>query len=421
VTITVGTGDPVCPCTIFGAAAPSSFDYSDTNSVELGVKFRAAVAGQVTGMRFYKGANTTGTHTGSLWDRLGNRLAGATFSEVGTGWQQVSFATPVSINANTTYVASYHASAGRYADSGGYFASAVVNGPLTALADGTDGGNGVYAYSSAIVFPTSSYQSTNYWVDVVFVPANVALTTTPTATATATSTATATATPTVTETPTITTTPTVTDTPTEGPSPTPTATGTATATLTDTPTPTGTATATRTPTATSTPLPGSSTLSIWSSSSVPGVASDPATSSVELGLKFRSSAAGYVRGVRFYKGAANTGTHTGALWSRTGTSLAQVTFTNETASGWQQALFATPVAIAANTTYVVSYHAPNGRYAQDTGYFASAAVTNGSLTALRDGTDGPNGVYRRGASVVFPNRSFQSSNYWVDVVFSTGP
>lgn len=35
---------------------------------------------------------------------------------------------------------------------------------------------------------------------------------------------------------------------------------------------------------------------------------------------------------------------------------------------------------------------------------------------LQGGTDGPNGVYRYGASG-YPTQSFQASNYWVDVVF----
>ena len=43
---------------------------------------------------------------------------------------------------------------------------------------------------------------------------------------------------------------------------------------------------------------------------------DPA--SVELGTKFRSDINGFITGVRFYKAAANTGTHTGTLWSSTG-------------------------------------------------------------------------------------------------------
>src|SRR5450759_801403 len=99
-------------------------------------------------------------------------------------------------------------------------------------------------------------------------------------------------------------------------------------------------------------------------------------------MKFRSDVAGAVTGVRFYKAAANTGTHTGNLWTSTGTLLGSVTFTNETASGWQQANFATPIAIAANTTYVVSYYAPQGHYANNTAFFTSAGVNNPPLHAL---------------------------------------
>ena len=39
------------------------------------------------------------------------------------------------------------------------------------------------------------------------------------------------------------------------------------------------------------------------------------TSAVELGVKFKSDIDGFITGVRFYKGAANTGTHVGNLWT----------------------------------------------------------------------------------------------------------
>ncbi|WP_425551333.1 DUF4082 domain-containing protein [Actinoallomurus vinaceus] len=39
---------------------------------------------------------------------------------------------------------------------------------MTAPASADSGGNGVYAYGATNTFPTGSYQSTNYWVDVVF-------------------------------------------------------------------------------------------------------------------------------------------------------------------------------------------------------------------------------------------------------------
>jgi uncharacterized protein (TIGR03437 family) len=121
--------------------------------------------------------------------------------------------------------------------------------------------------------------------------------------------------------------------------------------------------------------------------------------------------------VRFYKSSQNTGTHTGSLWTRSGSRLATVTFTNESASGWQQANFASPVAITANTTYVISYRAPRGQYSVDDRYFTTSAVTNGPLQALKDGADGVNGVYRYG-NTAFPTKGYVGSNYWVDVVFS---
>jgi len=158
--------------------------------------------------------------------------------------------------------------------------------------------------------------------------------------------------------------------------------------------------------------------SIWSGSTTPAVAADPDTSAIELGVKFRAAANGFITGIRFYKGSGNTGTHTGTLWSSTGQQLARATFTNETATGWQQVAFATPVAITANTTYVASYFAPVGRYSVSEQYFATAGTTNGPLYALRDGESGPNGVYRYSASSAFPNQTWQATNYWVDVVLT---
>src|SRR5256885_387053 len=159
--------------------------------------------------------------------------------------------------------------------------------------------------------------------------------------------------------------------------------------------------------------------SIWSSSAVPGTPSEPDTAAVEVGTKFRSDVDGYVTGVRFYKGTGNTGTHVGHLWATDGRNLGTVTFAGETASGWQQATFAAPVGITANTTYIVSYYAPTGHYADDGGFFATRGVDNAPLHALQDGVDGANGVYRYGLAGGFPTNTWQSSNYWVDVVFNT--
>jgi len=88
-----------------------------------------------------------------------------------------------------------------------------------------------------------------------------------------------------------------------------------------------------------------------------------------------------VTGIGFYKAIAHTATHVGNLWSSTGTLLASATFTAESASGWQQVSFATPVAIDANTVYVASYHVNAGHWSSDIDYFTSTGVDNPPLHA----------------------------------------
>ena len=147
----------------------------------------------------------------------------------------------------------------------------------------------------------------------------------------------------------------------------------------------------------------------------PAVAADSDAAGVEVGLRFRSSANGFVDGVRFYKGPGNTGRHIGSLWTTDGTRLATAKFGTETASGWQSVTFATPVGIAAGTTYVASYFAPRGHYASTENYFATRR-TAGTLTAPA----GSNGVYNYGSASTYPTASWRSSNYWVDVNFRAG-
>ncbi len=155
--------------------------------------------------------------------------------------------------------------------------------------------------------------------------------------------------------------------------------------------------------------------SIFSNSAVP---QNPLYSSspVTLGTKFRSDTSGNITAIRFYKGAGNNGTHIGLLYSSSGTLLAQATFTGETASGWQQVNLSAPVAIAANTVYIVAYFSSSG-FAYDASYFDNG-VDNPPLHALQYGVDGPNGVYIFGSAPQFPTSDGLRENYWADVVFS---
>jgi hypothetical protein len=143
-------------------------------AIEVGIKFRASQAGTVTALRFYKGAGNTGTHTGHLWSRTGTLLSTAIFTgESSSGWQQINLPSPITLTANTTYVASYFSSNGFYAENNSFFTANIINGPLEGLAYGDDGPNGVFLISPTSVFPTNSFQASNYWVDVVFTPSDI--------------------------------------------------------------------------------------------------------------------------------------------------------------------------------------------------------------------------------------------------------
>jgi hypothetical protein len=157
--------------------------------------------------------------------------------------------------------------------------------------------------------------------------------------------------------------------------------------------------------------PGTCPCSIWADSALPQNANINDPNSVELGVRFTADVNGTISGIRFYKGPADTGTHTGSLWSTDGTRLATATFSGESAAGWQEVHFSTPVAVTANTTYVASYLAPNGHYAADSDAFAGKGVDSPPLHALQSG-----GAYAYGSGGFPANTS--TANYWVDVVFT---
>jgi len=156
---------------------------------------------------------------------------------------------------------------------------------------------------------------------------------------------------------------------------------------------------------------------IWPNTVVPATVDNGPDSPVELGVSFKADTSGTITGIRFYKSAANTGVHVGHLWSHTGALLATATFTGETASGWQQANFSTPVAITANTVYLASYQGAVGHWSVNWNYFATSGANNPPLHALQNGSGTPDGVW--GLPGTFPTHT-NSSNYWIDVVFKSG-
>src|SRR6266550_1312770 len=158
--------------------------------------------------------------------------------------------------------------------------------------------------------------------------------------------------------------------------------------------------------------------SIWSASADTGTESgDPSPTGVNLGVKFHSDIDGYIKAIRFYKHANNTGTHTGYIWSSAGAQLASATVTTETATGWQQVALSSPLAITAGTDYIVSYYAPNRAWPHNINYFNTFGVDSPPLHIVGGG--GNNGVFAYGVAGLFPT-TFEpdhASNYFVDVVF----
>ena len=424
--------DVTCPCSVYGAKAPSLSDSLDPSPVELGLRFSPTTDGFVSGVRFYKSAANTGTHTGSLWSSAGVRLATVTFgNETAAGWQTATFSSPVEVTAGSTYVVSYTAPNGRYAmEANAYLYAGVTEPPLSVA--GGYGAPAAGVYGNPGSFPAQSYKSSVYYVDALFVgsdssplgvvdrwpaassgsvPVNTPISarfTKPiqqnTLQATVTdqlgqpvagSTAYAPTTRTVTFTP---------DAPLAG-----FVTYTVALQAQDEQgQPIASDGTWSFRTAKPDPAPGVCPCSLFSESLTPGVleANDP--DAVTLGVRFSPTANGTVTGLSFYKGPNNGGSHVGSLWRADGVKLAEATYQNELASGWQYVTFSEPVPVTKNTEYVAAYRAPNGRYSFTPGALGSALDKTPLLAPASAGS------YTYGAG--FPGER-SSSNYLVDVSF----
>lgn len=166
------------------------------------------------------------------------------------------------------------------------------------------------------------------------------------------------------------------------------------------------------------------TYNIWPSTD-PGLPRQGNGMAIEVGTKFSSSQAGFISGLRFYNGSGSytLGAYKGKLWNfNTGALLATITYTGVSTGQWVEVMFPTPLAIAANTTYLVSVYSSVGNYVATNNFFATS-VTNGPLTALANSTSS-NGIFFSGSEQSGPTTNFGnwqtylSSNYWTDVIFA---
>ena len=136
--------------------------------VELGLRFTSSADGRLDAVRFLRAPEDGATHPVTVWNARGEKLAGAVSPANPSGWEQVQLSTPVPITAGEEYVVSYRTN--RYRSSPGYFRQPTRAGPLSTVKDA-----GVFAYGGG-KFPTTSFEASNYWVDVVFRPGPAAST-----------------------------------------------------------------------------------------------------------------------------------------------------------------------------------------------------------------------------------------------------
>lgn len=414
-----------CPCEFYpDAKKPDLATIKEDVPLTLGTQFSADAPGTITGLKYYRSPDETSAATGRLYTATGTILAEAKFGgDSVSGWQFAAFDKPVHVTAGTDYVAAY-VSSGTYAATPGDLASPLDRGPLHTRSQA-----GRYTYEAG-GFPSTAI-AINYMIDVRFTPDALPLSATkrsPDAGATDVD-------PTTNiqvtfnedlepgfslrvSTPSAVVAGTTSD-----------SANHRTLTFTpDQPLPKNTVVSVA-PGGIKGSVTGDAEIPPWSfktsgDSQAMGsllgneepAATDPGDSSaVELGAKMKTSQDIDVEAIRFFKGPLTTGTHTGSLWDASGARLAQVTFANETATGWQTAFLDRPIRLSAGSTFTVSYHAPAGGYVYTSSSFASGK-TSGSLSL-----EGTNGLYAYGTDSVVPSNSWNDTNYFADIVYAVAP
>ncbi len=148
---------PIVNGSIYGAYSTTSL-WNDS-SVELGIRFKSDVDGNVTGVRYYKVAGCAAATTGSLWAMDGTQLATGVFGPAAdNSWTTLTFTSPVAITAGTPYIASFHTTCIPIMSG---VSTTFDNTPLHSL-------GAYFAYGASAVFPNTANSGTNYSADIQF-------------------------------------------------------------------------------------------------------------------------------------------------------------------------------------------------------------------------------------------------------------
>ena len=446
----LGTSQPAsalssCPTDLLSGLTPNNGNYNDSDPVNVGVKFNVRGAPYVSGVKFYKGIDNTGTHVAHLYDvTASSELDSKAFSsETSSGWQTVSFDANVQVRDDHNYTVWVSMPNGHYAADGTLAGGSNYFGPFGHGAYGDSesvvtipGGNsGVYSYTSDDTALPSNATSNNYWVSPVVGDSTqpgvnsgyshsqsagrvISWSTTGKDTNSATSTGAAMRTSlsrqqgeifqflgyqagnqsSITD---------------------PTAAGGAGYTYTvqniDA---CGNGHSNTTFSTAGTSSGGTTIFGSTTPSTLDSGQTDPVT----LGMRFHSDVAGQVDSIRIFRdedsGPTGTTPITVGLWNTSGDLLASRSLLpGNDQDGWVNVWLTSPVSVDANTDYIAGYFTPNGQEMYTSHTFDND-VTNGDLTAPAAGMDAGNGTYSTNSTMSFPS-SASSNNLWygIDVIF----
>ena len=130
-----------------------------------GFDFTFAVAGRITGMRYYRSPSATSS---SRWLRVwqgpnpGTLLGSVqTSGDSGSGWKTASFATPIAVTAAQTLRCVMDDSINELQAYSGALSMPLINGDVRIVSDWVK-------YNGFGTFPTTGPAGDNYFVDVIF-------------------------------------------------------------------------------------------------------------------------------------------------------------------------------------------------------------------------------------------------------------
>lgn len=165
---------------LFTSETPAGSFSDGAPGITTATTVRFAQDGEVTAVAFYASSSVSGTYTVALYSvdasdpGTGTLLGSATMGVAPTpsAWNTVPI-TPVPVTAGVPYRAVIFSGDGRYVTTSSFFSSDLVNGDITADANGdTVGGftifQGTYRIDSTLGYPNSAGGGSCYFVDVVF-------------------------------------------------------------------------------------------------------------------------------------------------------------------------------------------------------------------------------------------------------------